>query len=346
MHLTIAVREIHPRRVFRIARARKDALENVFIRLDHDGISGFGEASPNIFYAETPGGVIEKLERIRPAISEMRPASVEDIAAIWEETWPALAPSRAAQCALDLALWDWLGKRLGKSAAELAWGAPFKPVESFCTIGLSSPEELEEKVQELQGYPWIKIKSDQAADLAPIKFIRERTTARLAVDANCAWGGQDLGRLCGELRDLGVEFIEQPFPPGENATLAGQNLALPVLADESCVTEQDVDRVSEHFSGFNIKLVKCGGITPAIRMLRRGRELDRKVMVGCMLESSALIAAGAVIGQQTDYADLDGAWLLADDPFTGLPFETGTLRPAETAVGLGIVPPIGLFPPA
>lgn len=345
MHLTIAVRELHPRRVFRIARVRTAAIENVYIRLEHEGVTGFGEASPNAFYNETATGVVAKLEGIRPALGSSMPASVEDIAAIWDALWPQLAPSRAAQCALDLALWDWLGKRLGKSVAELAWGTPFQPIESFCTIGLSTPEELLEKVQELQGFPWIKIKSDQAADLEPIRFIRARTQARLAVDANCAWGGRDLARLCSELRELGVEFVEQPFPPGENATLLHQKLALPVFADESCVTEQDVDRVAEHFTGFNIKLVKCGGITPGLRMLHRGRALGRKVMVGCMLESSALIAAGAVIGQQTDYADLDGAWLLSNDPFTGLRFDAGKLCLEGTPAGLGIVPPADLFTP-
>lgn len=343
MQLTLAVRELHPRRVFRISRVRREPIENVYVRLEHDGIAGFGEASPNAFYAETAAGVMEKLDAVRPALQGIAPSSKEDIAALWDELWPRLAPSRAAQCALDLALWDWLGKRLGKSVAELVWAMPFQPVESFCTIGLSTPEELAEKVEELQGFPWIKIKSDHAADLEPIRFIRERTQARLAVDANCAWGGHDLARICADLRDLGVDFVEQPFSPGETAALSNGGLALPVLADESCVTEADVERAAEHFSGFNIKLVKCGGLTPAIRMLRRGREFGRQVMVGCMLESSALIAAGAVIGQQTDYADLDGAWLLSDDPFTGIRFATGKLHQDGEPAGLGVVPPDDLF---
>ena len=212
----------------------------------------------------------------RPALKGIAPASKEDIAALWDE---ALAATRAlpgcAMCtgpgALGLAR-----KTTGEiSGAELVWGTPFQPVESFCTIGLSTPEELAEKVEELQGFPWIKIKSDHAADLKPIRFIRERTQARLAVDANCAWGGHDLARLCADLRDLGVEFVEQPFSPGETAALSNGRLALPVLADESCVTEADVERAAEHFSGFNIKLVKCGGLTPALRMLRRGRELGQ-----------------------------------------------------------------------
>ena len=110
---------------------------------------------------------------------------------------------------------------------------------------------------------------------------------------------------------------------------------VPVVADESCVEEPDVSQMPGRFSGFNIKLVKCGGLTPALRMLRQGRELGLKVMVGCMLETSVLIAAGAVIGQKTDFADLDGSWLLRDDPFVGLKFERGILTPSSEP-GLGV----------
>ncbi len=114
------------------------------------------------------------------------------------------------------------------------------------------------------------------------------------------------------------------------------------MADESCVTEDDVPGVSEQYDGFNIKLVKCGGITPARRMVKAGRALGKKIMVGCMLESSALIAAGAVIAQKTDFADLDGAWLIGDDPFSGWQFDQGTLLPPASN-GLGAQPLAGLF---
>jgi L-alanine-DL-glutamate epimerase-like enolase superfamily enzyme len=117
---------------------------------------------------------------------------------------------------------------------------------------------------------------------------------------------------------------------------------LPILADESCVTLDDVSGIQECFDGFNIKLVKCGGITPGLKMARLGRELGLQTMVGCMLESSALIAAGAAVGQSTDYADLDGAWLLGDDPFAGWLFTGGTLTPPSVS-GLGVIPSEDLF---
>lgn len=343
MKLDWAQHELLPRRAFRISRGRRADVRNVFLRLEADGVAGYGEASPNAFYDETWEGVAAKLDAARDWLAGVRPASVDDIAAAWDEAWTIVAPSRAAQCAIDVALWDWLARREDVSVCELAWGEAPRPVASFCTIGLSTPEELAEKIAELRGFPRIKIKSDRAASLDPVRRVREKSDAMIALDANCAWSDADLEKLARELAGLGVEFIEQPLPPGEDARLAGWRGALPLMADESCVTESDVERVAQCFAGFNIKLVKCGGITPARRMALRGRELGLRVMVGCMLESSALIAAGAVIGQKTDYADLDGAWLIGNDPFRGWQFERGVLAPPAGS-GLGTTPIAGMFP--
>jgi L-alanine-DL-glutamate epimerase-like enolase superfamily enzyme len=333
--------ELHPRHVFRISRAQRRSVRNVFVRVEHDDVVGLGEASPNAFYNETAESVLERLEAARPWAERLRIASVADIAAAWETGWQWLAPSRAAQCALDLALWDWLGRRVEKSACEMAWGEPAREVATFCTIGISSPEELAAKLDELDGFPRIKIKAGGAADVDTVRRVRERSAALLAVDANCAWAGDDIAALARELEPLGVAFIEQPLPPGDESALPSAR-PLPILADESCVTEADLERVARRFDGFNIKLVKCGGLTPALRMARRGLELGLQTMVGCMLESSALIAAGAVVAQRTEFADLDGAWLLADDPFTGWSFDRGRLRP-PAAAGLGVEPIAGVF---
>jgi L-alanine-DL-glutamate epimerase-like enolase superfamily enzyme len=328
--------ELHPRRAFRIARPRREPICNVFVRLEANGRVGWGEASPNAFYRETAEGVTARLEAARPFLRDVRVGSTDDLSRVWEELWAIVAPSRAAQCALDLALWDWLARDLGVSVAELAWNEPARPVSTFCTIGLSTEAELEEKIAELLDFPLIKIKSDEKADLAAVRRLSRCNSATLAVDANCAWSGLDLAALATQLETLGVAFIEQPLPPEQDA-LMQRPLHLPVIADESCVLEGDVPRVTKHFDGFNIKLVKCGGLTPALRMARQGRALGTKTMVGCMLETSVLIAAGAVVAQRTDYADLDGAWLLRDDPFRGWLFDRGILRPA-LGHGLGVEP--------
>ena len=343
MKLTWVSRELHPRRVFRISRGGRSVVQNVFVRLESEGIAGYGEAAPSAFFHETWEGVAAKLEAARAWLGALEIRGVADIERAWAEAWEHVAPSRAAQCALDLALWDWLAKQRGQTVTELLWGEAPRAVTTFCTIGLSTPEELPDKLAELAGFPAIKIKSDAAASLDTVRAVCAQGAAVIAVDANCAWRAEAIPELARSLAELGVAFLEQPLAPAETAMLPAHR-ALPIFADESCVTEEDVPRVAEHFEGFNIKLVKCGGLTPARRMAMQGRALGRKLMVGCMLESSALIAAGAAIAQHTDFADLDGAWLIGDDPFAGWTFERGRLIPSASA-GLGVEPERGWFPP-
>ncbi len=312
---------------------------NVFLGIERGGIIGNGEASANAYYGEHPGDVAGKLDALADFLKGCALDSPADIAVIWEEAWAILTPSRAAQCALDIALWDWLGKRKGRTVAELALGEKPRPVASFATLGISEPGELEEKIGELAGFPRVKIKAGKTGDLSAASRVREAMPkASIALDANCGWGEIDLAKLAPDLASLWIEFIEQPLPPARDAEMPAlcERFPVPIMADESCVTFEDIERIPGHFAGFNIKLVKCGGLTPALRMARRGRERGLRTMVGCMLESSVLIAAGAVVGQITDYADLDGAWLLADDPAEGWTFEAGTLTPGAGA-GLGVL---------
>ena len=342
MKLTCVSRELHPRHAFRISRGRRTEVRNVFVRLERDGLAGYGEASPNAFYDETWEGVMEKIAAARGFIEALDLQTVAGLEATWSKVWELVAPSRAAQCALDVAMWDWLARRRGLSVTELMWSRKPEPVMTFCTIGLSSAEELATKFQEMRRFPRIKIKSDAEASLRTLAYVRARTAALLAVDANCAWDGTDLRALSKSLKKLGVAFIEQPYPPERDAEIARARSVLPLMADESCIVEEDVPRVAPLYDGFNIKLVKCGGLTPARRMLLRGKVLKQTLMVGCMLESSALIAAGAVIAQRASYADLDGAWLIGDDPFRGWEFAGGILTP-PAAPGLGVEPEPGLF---
>lgn len=337
MKVSIWLRALHPRSVFRISRAARRETVNVFVCVERDGVAGWGEAAANAYYGECAEHVAARLEGMGRWIAAQPVESAEDIARLWAEAWPRLE-SRAAQCALDLALWDWLGRRRGRSVAALALGREAGPVESFATLGISDPEELEAKLGEMRGFPRVKVKVDRTGSLAAIERVRERMPeAMLAVDANCAWGSVDAAAMRRGLEAARVEFVEQPLEPvrdGEVAEL-GRRLGVPVMADESCVVEEDVERMPGVFAGFNIKLVKCGGLTPALRLARRGRELGLKTLVGCMLESSVGIAAGAVAAQHSDYADLDGAWLLGDDPARGWSFDQGVLRP-PAGPGLGV----------
>ncbi len=333
MEIKTAVHQLHPRGAFRIARKRTVPFDNVILRVDNDGVSGGGEAPPHPHYGTAAVDVVRSLESLRGWLRTFSIRSVDDIAAAWEESWTRLH-DRAAQCALDLALWDWLARKEGVTVTELAHGHAPKAVTSFATIGLSTEEELDDKIAELEGFPRVKIKSDAKGSLEPARRVKERLGAAIAIDANGAWSTTTLPALAMGFSSLGAEFIEQPFAEAHDRDLTRGSYPIPIIADESCVLEEDVDRLSDHFDGINVKLIKCGGLTPALRMIRRASSLGMRTMVGCMLETSILIAAGCVAAQHANYADLDGAWLIAYDPCTGWRFERGILHP-PVALGLG-----------
>lgn len=327
MEIQTRVVELQPRGSFRIARPRSAPYANVLLRVERGGIVGWGEASPNPFYGVSAEDVRASVRKTEGWLRSVRIESVPDIAHAWEEGWNILSPNRAAQCALDLALWDWLARRRGVSVAALAHEHLPEPITSFATISLGTAAELDTKIAAWGGLPRLKLKSDAEASLDPLARIRAQSAAEVAIDANCAWADQDLTSLTAAAAKAGAIFIEQPYPSTHDHLLQRGAYALPILADESCIEEGDVARLSSHFDGINVKLVKCGGLTPALRMLRQAREFGMRTMVGCMLESSVLIAAGCVAAQLADYADLDGAWLLENDPCTGWQWENGVLHP-------------------
>lgn len=335
------IHTLKPRFVFRINNSTANETQSLFVRAEDGRFVGYGEGAPSRFFGEYATELQDRMQEASSWLDGIHAETVEDISRLWEESWNILKPFRAAQSALNIALWDLLAKRSETSVAGLALGRKPEPVSTFATIGLSDGDELPTKVNELRGFPLIKAKMDHSVDLAGLRYIREQTGAALAVDANRSWKNIDVAGLSAELSDLGVVFIEQPLPPEDDALLEAilPVCKIPVFADESCATLEDIERMPSRFSGFNIKLSKCGGLTPALRMLKRGRELGLTVMVGCRLESSLCIAAGAVVAQNADYADLDGAWLLANDPFTGLSLQDGRLSfDGRNTAGLGVVP--------
>ncbi len=344
MKLTAVIKKLEPRHPFTISRGTKSFVENVFIRIEDDGITAYGEASPNIYYKETAGDILTILKGLHNYLGSSKINTIKDIEKIWTEAWQLLTPSRAAQCALDIALWDLLGKKLNTPAAQLLWDRPPEGIISSCTLGLCTRSELPQRLKELTGYPVIKIKMNHDGDIDLPKFIHENSNAKLWVDANCSWGNLDIPVLLHKLSQLGVEMVEQPLPPGADnrMTSISKNSPLPVIADESCVVKESVKKLSGLFSGINIKLVKCGGITPAREMIKSAEHLGLKIMVGCMLESNLLISAGAALAQQAHYVDLDGNWLLKDNMFAGVGFKSGKLTISKKP-GLGVNPAPGIF---
>src|SRR5580658_6131583 len=180
MKLACISLEMHPRRPFRISRGWRSEVRNVFVRIERDGIPGYGEAAPINYYRETWQAVMAKIEDARDYLTTLDLRSVADIEGAWVDLWSRVAPSRAAQCALDLALWDWLGRRRGVPVSELAGNAAARPVTTFCTIGLSGQEELIAKVTEARDFPRIKIKASRDASLDAVRYARAHTSALLA----------------------------------------------------------------------------------------------------------------------------------------------------------------------
>ena len=218
------------------------------------------------------------------------------------------------------------------------WGLdPADAVNSSYTIGIAGVVKMVAKLGEMPGWPVYKIKLGTACDMQIIRGLREHTDAVFRVDANCGWAPGEAAALSTEMAQQGVEFIEQPLPPEARKAQAElfRNSALPLIADENCVGEADVLQCVDHFHGINIKLCKCGGLTPARRMIAAAHDHGLKVMVGCMTESSVGISAAAQLAPLLDYADLDGAVLLAKDAAEGVQLHEGTLTfPEEPGLGI------------
>jgi len=329
----------HP---FTIAHGTTTVQENLLVELREDGISGYGEgASGDAYKAFTAESMRADLEKVRARIEAER---LDDPAALWDRLLPVLGHNRFALCALDQAAHDLWGKKLGQPVWRL-WGFELRDLPpSNYTIGMDTIERMLMKMREFDGWPIYKIKLGAKDDFAVVRELRRHTAAAFRVDANCAWtAGQTLA-IAPELKALGVEFIEQPLPAGdwEGMRRVFAKCALPVIADESCLVEEDVPRCAGRFHGINIKLAKAGGLTPARRMIRRARELGLKVMVGCMAESTVGISAIAQLLPLLDYVDMDGATLIAKDVASGVRVEKGrAVFPAENGNGVRLLEEAG-----
>lgn len=328
MQLRLHRFELPLRHVFTISRESIRTQPTLIVELELDGRRGYGEATTNAYYGATLDEMTEALEAIRPRLAT---AKLDDPARLWDELHPALAAHPFAHCALDQAAYDLWGKLRGQPVYRL-WGlhADRLPLTNF-TIGIDTVERMVEKMNEMPGWPIYKIKLGTAHDLEIVAQLRRHTEATFRVDANCGWTADETIRNSRELVELGVEFIEQPLPADrwDDMQRVFAESALPVIADESCIVPADVARCAGYFHGINIKLVKCGGLTPARRMIAEARELGLRVMTGCMTESTVGISAIAQLLPLLDYVDMDGALLLARDIATGVTIEKGACRYAD-----------------
>lgn len=337
MQLHTEIVTVHTRVPFAIARGTQTEYRTVWVRLvDADGAEGWGEAAPSRFYGETAESAVVALERFAPLLADADSWSIEAIERSCES---ALRFNAAARCAVSAALHDLAAKRLGVPLWKM-WGLDraAAPRSSF-TIGIAPDEStLRTRVREGAHLPILKIKLGSSWDRDVVRIVREEAPkATLRVDANCAWTAKQALGMLDALTAVGVDMLEQPCAPHDHAGLrfVRERSPIPVVADESCLVATDIPKLSGVVDGINIKLAKCGSLREALRMIAVARAHGMRVMCGCMIESSLGIAAAAHFAPLLDDADLDGAALLADDPFTGPGFAEGMVRLGDEA-GLGV----------
>jgi L-alanine-DL-glutamate epimerase-like enolase superfamily enzyme len=307
---------------FSISRHTYYSQPNIVLELQHDGLSGYGEATLNPYYHIT-------IDNLKASFLEMRKKledyNFESPDQLFNDFSDYLDINSFALGALNNASWDLFGKLTNCPVSKLIDLENRQNPQTSYTLGIDNKTGLLKKLEDLP-WPIYKIKLGTPDDLEVIKFIRKHTNSVIRVDANCAWDFEQTVALSEELKALNVEFIEQPIPAhNSDQKLCFKKSKLPLIADESCCTELDVAQCKDNFHGINIKLLKCGGLSPALRMIKNARNLGLTIMIGCMTESSIGISAAAQLLPFVDYADLDGPLLLADDLATGLTYENGKL---------------------
>ena len=329
---TVRLDLIHP---FRIAREVSDHKQNVLVRISDGEFTGTGEAAPSRYYGEDAGSVIRALEKVPPLLG----GDPFELEVTTGRLASALPGDPAARAAVDIAMHDLAAQRLGVPLYRWLGLDPAKaPVTSF-TIGIDEPATVRHKVREAAGYPALKIKLGSEQDLEIMRAIRDETDARIRIDANAGWTADQAVEMVGRLSEFGVELVEQPLPPGSPADWRRVREAapMPIFADESVLVSRDVPAMAGLVDGVNVKLMKCGGVREALRLIHTARAHGMSVMIGCMIETSVAITAAAHLSPLADYADLDGNLLISNDPFSGAAVRQGRLVLPE-GPGIGIAP--------
>ena len=342
MKLTHEVLHLPLRDPLRIARAEHgmgDSITTVVVELSDDrfpGLVGLGEGYPDRFYGESPETMAAVFPLLLEALGEVGASEAGLVAADYAME-RAIRGHGGARCALDIALHDLIGKVVGQPVYALRGLSAVIPPTDF-TVGIDEPAIVGQRAARAAHFPALKIKLGGPQDLETLEAVRAVFTGPIRVDANTGWEPEEAVAFIPELVRLGVELIEQPFPARRLDQLQWlqERSVLPIVADESCVLPEDLDGLVGVVAGVNVKLAKCGGIGPAKRMLERARQLGFSTFLGCMAETSVGIAGSAAVASLVDWVDLDGALLLADDPFQGLELGSDFRWILPTGPGLGL----------
>lgn len=328
---------LHLKHAWTLSRNTSLYKDNVFVELECDGVIGLGEAAHNVRYGETLETTTETLEKARSVLGKADPWHFVDTQ---QELFRMVEGQNAAKAALDMAILDWVGKKLGLPLYRL-WGLdPGKAPQTTFSIGIDEPEVIKQKVREAEPYPILKIKMGRGNDEEILRAVREVTDKPLRVDVNEGWKTKEEAiRKIEWLAKNGVEFVEQPMPVDmfEETAWVRERSPIPIIADESVKTSADIPKLADAFDGVNIKVDKAGGLQEAYRAIWMAKAMGLKTMLGCMIASSLSITASAQLSPLVDYADLDGNLLISNDPYDGVKVKDGWLILPDRP-GIGAVP--------
>ena len=328
---------LHLRHTWTTVMSSSQYRDNLHLRFTHRGVTGSGEGAPIVRYQENAEGARAAVESVRGLLTAADPFQ---FAKLMAEVFRRVQGQYAAKAAMDMALLDWVGQKLGVPLYRYFGLDPRDAPLTTFSIGIDDPQTTRQKVLEAEPFPVLKIKVGLDSDEATLEAVRSVTKKPLRVDANEGWKTkEEAARKINWLESQGVELVEQPLPAHmlEEARWVRSRVHIPIIADEACLHPQDIPRLAGCFDGVNIKLMKCGGILEAYRMIQIARSLGLKTMLGCMIESSVGVTAAAHLSPLVDYADLDGNLLISNDPYRGVLVDRGKLLlPARP--GLGLLP--------
>jgi len=320
---------------FGISRWTRTHAKNVFVELEADGIVGIGEASPNARYDESN----ETAEAFLASLDFSSIKNKYDVTQLISYLNSVKKGEYAAKAAVEMAFWDWLGKKIDLPIYKL-WNAPsvVGPVSSF-TIGIDSEEIIRQKVEEAHSYPILKVKLGTENDENIIKLIRSITDKTIWVDANEGWKTLDIAKKRVQfLSDKNIGMIEQPMPASQGSEIAELKkiTSIPLIADEGFTGTETLEELAQNYTGINIKLMKIGSMHKAMQTISDARKLGLKIMVGCMIETALANTAAGILSMWADYADIDGFLLLKDKPFKGFSFDSENRIVLNDLPGLGV----------
>ena len=338
MKLKFTPHTLYFKRPFKIAHGVRTSTQIVIVELEHEGIIGYGEASMPPYLGESHETVLAFLKNVSFLLEKHKdPFQIESILMEID----LFAPNNsAAKSSIDIALHDLIGKLKNKPCWQLfdadKNNAPF----TTYTLGMDEPEVIKQKIEDGKDFKILKVKLNGENDKVIIKNIRSITNKPIAIDVNQGWKNKEEAlAMINWLADKNVLFIEQALAKNnlEDARWLFERSPLPLYADESIQRYVDIDNVKDCFHGINIKLMKCTGMHEAFKMIKRARELNLKVLIGCMSETSCAISAAAQLSPFADYADLDGALLIKNNLFDGITFTEGKIT-LNDMPGIGVVP--------